>query len=239
MLRLTGGSEEERVGLRETAIVPMDVPDVAGRRLLRASGNRVASAFDAALTTFDTGPVQKVVVALWATRGPSADSALPERLTRDDDVIEVGRAFDPARLTGLDTEARAQQLLAVHHEAVLALCRRYRWDSDGVDAARAAAEGSGIIARRRLDQIAHRSGKWAAEAEGWVDDEGLHLILRVVDPAAGTVLREASSDLSGGWHELRGVLHAVAWRGKVATINPLRRAAAITGEPPSLDMVNG
>jgi hypothetical protein len=226
------------VGLRETAIVPMDVPDVAGRRLLRASCNRVASAFDAALTTFDAGPVQKVVVALWATREPSPDSGLPERLTRDDDVLEVGRAFAPARLTGLDPESRAQQLLAVHHEAVLALCRRYQWEGDAVDAARAAAEGTGIIARRRLDPIAHRSGRWAAEAEGWVDDEGLHMILRVVDPGAGTVLREAASDLLGGWHELRGMIHAVAWRGNVATIRSLRRSAASV-EPPSLDMADG
>jgi hypothetical protein len=214
----------------------MDVPDVTDRRTLRGSCVRVASAFDAELPALDAGPVQKVVVALWSSREPLPDACLPERLDRDDDVVEVSRSINVTQLLGMDADARARHLLAIHHGALRALCARYQWDGAAVDSAKAAAEASGIIARRRLPAVPHRNGRWIAEAEGCVNEQGLHIAVRVSDPESGAVIREVDQDMPGGWHDLRGLLHGLTWRGSEVRVKSLRRAALVNTELPTLDM---
>ncbi|RBY87874.1 hypothetical protein [Blastococcus sp. TF02A-30] len=105
-----------------------------------------------------------------------------------------------------------------------------------MDGARAAALREGIVARRRTGPRAHPDGRWTVEAEGHVGDAGLHVVVRVRDASGGAVLEEAGVDLRGNWHDLRGLLHAVAWRGGVATLAPLPRAAAMHGRLPEIDM---
>ena len=144
--------------------------------------------------------MSKVVVALWSVREPLPDPDLPTRLNREDDVLEVGRQIDLPALIGMAADDRARALHDIHHEAIRAACTRYGWDGDAVDAAREAAEAGGVIARRRLEPVAHAGGTWAVGAEGWVDERGLHVTVRAVDPVAGAVLKEVTSDMPGGWH---------------------------------------
>jgi hypothetical protein len=113
------------------------------------------------------------------------------------------------------------------------------WDGEAVDAARGTAEASGVVARRVLPAVPHRSGRWAALAEGYVDEDGVHIVLRVVDPATGTVMRQSSRSVLRDWHVLRGLLHGLAWRRDEAVIEPLRRAEEMLGVPPTVQMSDG
>lgn len=211
--------------LRETALIPMDIADAAARKILRRSCVRAASAYDAALSPIDAGPVGKVTVALWSTARPDAESHLPEKLGREDDVVELGVSASLSDLLAMPPDARAVDLLTLHHAALCALSDRYGWEREAFDTAFRVARQGGVVARLSLAPVHDRTGRWEAVASGRVDEDGLHVALTLQEVATGRLVASPESTMNGDWHLLRALLNKVVWRGGVAKIQPLRSVA--------------
>lgn len=209
----------------------MDVADVQARGALRRSCIRVSSAFDAALDQMNAGPVRKVVVGLWSQRQSPPDY-LPRRLTRADDVLEVGRSVIPEDLLTMSADDRARNLLRLHHGAMRFLADRYGWDKASVDRAWTVADETGVVARLSLPAVTDRSKLFAAIAGGRVDEEGMHLELTVIETATERRVASTTSTMNGDWHLLRGALNKIIWQEDSVVVEPLRRVATAVTEMP-------
>lgn len=206
--------------------MPMDVADVVARRKLTNACLRASSAYDAHLREVDAGPVRKVFVSLWSDKEVASETSHPPTLTGADDVIEVQRAVSVKSLLEMQPNMRALTLVRSHHSALMFLADGYGWDPSPFERALEEAERGGVIARYSMPPAYSKDRRLVAEAFGSVDEDGMHLALRVRDAQSSEIVGHDERIMRGDWHLLRGAMCKVSWRGDAVTLKPIRKAAS-------------
>lgn len=114
--------------LRETAIHWLDGTPAHDRARFRHLTNLVASCFDACLEPVQTDFVVKVNTVLRSTPTWPDLTVIPVRNDKEDTVVGVERAIDPAEvLSGTDDEVLAA-VLRIHVESLVHLASARGWD---------------------------------------------------------------------------------------------------------------
>jgi len=207
-----------QVQLREVTVVVDGVSDKSKRETLRASCIRAYSALAAELPRLATERTGKVNLLLRAATDdlPVDSSHVDESINS---VMTIEETVDIDALLRLSADERAVHLLDRLRDTLRSLALKHAWDIDRIhNAYRLAVEG-GVTARLRRPQKLHSSKKFAAEAEGQIDEEGMHISLRIVSPADGaTTLCRATQVERGDWYRLLDGLAGVTWQGEVATV---------------------
>lgn len=216
--------------LRETAIHWMDGTPAHDRPRFRRLANLVTTCFDSCFTGLETEYVGKVNTALWSKSNKQDFTVIPERNDRDDTVVTVERAVDPADLlAGSDAEALGA-LLDIHVDTLLHLAERRGWGPQPFLLAADCVRSGGWQVRASLPEKASRFRRdLVARAGGIVDVNGGRVHLAVHE-RSGRELHRVKSEGPVDWHDLRAALYKITWMDhQTVELQPRQRAGVDLG----------
>jgi hypothetical protein len=216
--------------LRETAIHWMDGTPAHDRARFRRLANLVASCFDSCLDDLDTEHVGKVNTALWSRRGKLDYTVTPERNDRNDTVVTVDRAVDPADLLARTDAELLDAVLAIHLDTLVHVAERRGWEAErllrAADCVRSSGWEAGVVlpekvSPHRADLVAHAGGR--------VDIHGGRAFLAVHD-RSGRELQRVETEVPADWHSLRAALYKIVWADPgTVELQPRQRAGVGLG----------
>jgi hypothetical protein len=216
--------------LRETAIHWRDGTPEHDRARFRRLANLVASCFDSCFDGLETEHVGKVNTALWSRRGERNYTVTPERNDRDDTVVTVDRAVDPADLLARTDAEMLDALLAVHLDTLVHLAERRGWDTEpflrAADCVRSSGWEAGVLLPEKVSPYRR---DLVAQAGGTVDIHGGRAFLAVHD-RSGRELQRVETGVPADWHSLRAALYKIAWADpETVELQPRQRAGVDLG----------
>lgn len=216
--------------LRETAIHWLDGTPEHDRARFRHLTNLVASCFDACLEPVQTDFVAKVNTVLRSTPTWPDLTVIPVRNDKEDTVVGVERAIDPAEvLSGTDDEVLAA-VLRIHVESLVHLASARGWDPQPFVRAGDCVLASGYEIRASLsDKVNRFQRDIVARAWGVIDRESGRITLAVYD-STGRELKRTETSFPPSWDLLQNGLHKIAWTDRRSVeLQPRQRGGIDVG----------
>ncbi len=210
--------------LRETAIHWLDGTPAHDRARFRRLTSLVSSCVDACLEPVQTDFVAKVNTVLRSHPAWPDLTVLPVRNDREDTVVGVERAIDPAELLALTDDHVLAVVLRIHVESLVHLASARGWDPQPFLRAQDRVVSGGFEIRTTLpDKVNRFQRDVVARAWGVIDRESGRITLAVYDGTGRELDRAEAAFLPSG-DLMTNALHRIAWTDRrTVEVQPRQR----------------